>query len=280
MTAPADLPRNHARTHGSPGERARFAGLLRAVWPLLGVSLLAGYLIRALIPWPPMGQSAVGLGFLVLAVVSSFVLGICSSRVGAFLKGARGEERVASTLAFLPAEYTVFNGLCVDGGRLMPRGGDFDHIVVGPTGFFVIETKNWQSPVVYEDGKLLYEDGKEPQRPPLDQARAAAERLHGVLKSRLDIDINVRSVVCFVGNRFADGRRELKDATICNLDDLLSVVLQTRGKAVSIDSSVSERVSGLLCGWVALETDDVVEPDSSEEESDSDESDGDGTEQR
>ncbi len=272
MNNTTDLPQKHAKTYGSPGERARFVGFLRTVWPLLVVVLLAGYLIRALKEWPAMNHTAVGIGFLLLAVLSSFVLGRCSVRVAAYMKGARGEERVASTLAFLSSEYVVFNGLCVEKMRIIPRGGDIDHVVVGPTGIFAVETKNWGSKVVYEDGRLLYEDGKEPHRPPLDQARAEAERVRSIVKSRLDIDLPVHSVVCFVGNRFVDGRRELQNATICNLDDLLSVILQPRGKA--LDARTAERVSALLCGWVTFEVEEPSSAAADEESPDGDAGDG------
>lgn len=50
--------------------------------------------------------------------------------------GAAGEERVAEMLKNLPPEYTTINDV------LLPSGVHIDHIVLGPNGIFVIETKN------------------------------------------------------------------------------------------------------------------------------------------
>src|SRR5205823_4975822 len=51
--------------------------------------------------------------------------------------GLRGEQHVSALLARdLPDDYVLINGLA------LPRaGGDIDHLVIGPTGVFVLETK-------------------------------------------------------------------------------------------------------------------------------------------
>jgi hypothetical protein len=60
-------------------------------------------------------------------------------------KGTEGETRTAVLLAALPDEYHVIHGLNTR------SFGDLDHIVVGPTGVHIIETKNWRG-VVESDG--------------------------------------------------------------------------------------------------------------------------------
>ena len=64
-------------------------------------------------------------------------------------KGALGEHAVLNTLESLSDRYFVLNDVRTANGNL-------DHIVVGPTGLFAIETKNWRGLVtVNEQGKLL-----------------------------------------------------------------------------------------------------------------------------
>ncbi|HWB59200.1 MAG TPA: nuclease-related domain-containing protein [Chthoniobacteraceae bacterium] len=64
-------------------------------------------------------------------------------------KGALGEATVGLILEGLPDCFTVFN----DPSR---RRGNIDHIVVGPTGIFVIDTKNWRGAVTPDGlGELL-----------------------------------------------------------------------------------------------------------------------------
>ena len=53
-------------------------------------------------------------------------------------KGMQGEERVVSELSSLRDEFLVLNDVMLRGGM-----GNIDHIVVGPTGVFVVETKNF-----------------------------------------------------------------------------------------------------------------------------------------
>ena len=73
-------------------------------------------------------------------------------------KGAAGEKSVAHTLSKLPDEFRVVNDVPTPTGNL-------DHVVIGPTGVFVIETKNWRG-IVGADGKgELTLNGKPVQKP-------------------------------------------------------------------------------------------------------------------
>ncbi len=76
-------------------------------------------------------------------------------------KGALGELSVIKNLSKLCDEYYLFNDLQLelddyvqfDGSSL--RSAQIDHLVAGPTGVFVIETKNWSSKYiqsVFADG--------------------------------------------------------------------------------------------------------------------------------
>ena len=51
-------------------------------------------------------------------------------------KGALGEYEVGAELGRLSDAIFIFNDVNT-------RHGNFDHVVVGPTGLFAIETKNW-----------------------------------------------------------------------------------------------------------------------------------------
>jgi hypothetical protein len=60
--------------------------------------------------------------------------------------GLSGERHVGQVLAHeLPEDYVLINGLA------LPRGaGDIDHLVVGPTGVFLLETKTMAGTIVCE----------------------------------------------------------------------------------------------------------------------------------
>jgi hypothetical protein len=66
-----------------------------------------------------------------------------------WVSGARGERQVLQTLSSLPDSYVIFNDFILDLNPPMrsPEGMRFrcqaDHVVIGPSGVFNIETKNW-----------------------------------------------------------------------------------------------------------------------------------------
>src|SRR5947208_457153 len=57
-----------------------------------------------------------------------------------FDRGASGEERVGRELN---AQWELWGGFGVLHSIVRPEGGDIDHIVVGPAGVTIIDTKNW-----------------------------------------------------------------------------------------------------------------------------------------
>ena len=60
-------------------------------------------------------------------------------RAEMFEKGAAGETRTAEALAALGPEWVVLHDQRWPGRRL----ANIDHVVIGPGGIFVIDSKNW-----------------------------------------------------------------------------------------------------------------------------------------
>ena len=77
-------------------------------------------------------------GLVLVLIGFSFWMGTSSTR-----KGWEGERRVASELSYLSDEFLLLNDVMLPGGR-----GNIDHILVGPTGVFVFETKNYSGKYV------------------------------------------------------------------------------------------------------------------------------------
>lgn len=73
-------------------------------------------------------------------------------------RGANGENLVAQALERFPEEFKVINDLSTPYGNL-------DHVVVGPTGVFLLDTKNWRGVVsAGYQGELLC-NGKPANKP-------------------------------------------------------------------------------------------------------------------
>ena len=62
-----------------------------------------------------------------------------------FRKGATGEARIAWILEALPDAYQVIHDIPTPFGNI-------DHVVIGPSGVFVVDAKNWKG-VVTSDGR-------------------------------------------------------------------------------------------------------------------------------
>ncbi len=223
------LSSRFARVYGSPGEAPRVLGLLRAFWPLLGICFVTGYLLRALLPIPELGLSQVGMLFFLLAAATAILLAWGDKRLGNFLKGAKGEEWVAHELAFLGADYTIFNGLRLGGGKQ-----NFDHIIIGPAGVFVVETKNWKGSIEFRDGKL-FAGGREPSRPPLKQVKAATAELVAYIDEAGCGNIPVHSVLCFLGTKLPEEIMNVNGVVICSGRRLVDVLQETFDEPVAIN---------------------------------------------
>ncbi len=228
------LSSRFAQVYGSPGEAPRVLGLLRAFWPLLVICFVTGYLLRAWFPIPSLSISQVGILFFLVAVAAAILLAWGDRRLGNYLKGAKGEEWVAHELAFLNDDYAVFNGLRLRGGK-----ENFDHIIVGPTGVFVVETKNWKGSVEFRDGKL-YAGGKEPSRPPLKQVKAAAAELVSWIDDAGCGDIPIHSVLCFLGTKLPEELMNVNGVVVCIGPRLIEVLQETFDEPIS--KTMRERV--------------------------------------
>ena len=73
----------------------------------------------------------------------------------AWRRGADGEERVAQSLSRLPHGWYVFHDLTVGS-----RGANLDHVVIGPGGIFVLNTKNLSGNVWIAERAFLHNGRK------------------------------------------------------------------------------------------------------------------------
>ncbi len=210
--------RARARIHGSAGASPRTRALFRLMLPLAGFSALAGWLTGALWSPPALSPERGGLLLLLLSGAIAVWLVYSRARLDHYLKGARGEQRVSAELAALPGAPDVFHGLPL-GGRGGVGTADCDHIVVGDQGVFVIETKNWEARITLENGAILY-NGRRPARPPLEQVRASASRLHDELARALSLSVQVRPVLCFVSGTLPAGLTGVQGVRVCSATDL------------------------------------------------------------
>jgi hypothetical protein len=76
-------------------------------------------------------------------------------RAEQFDRGSAGESAVAVELATLTAD-----GYLVLHDRVLPDGGNIDHLLIGPFGVYVIDAKAWTGPVTVDSGGVLRCNGR------------------------------------------------------------------------------------------------------------------------
>ena len=113
-------------------------------------------------------------------------------------QGLEGERVVGQFLEGLRADgYLVLHDIEQDRGNI-------DHVLIGPTGVFAIETKTISKPtdrdaqIVY-DGERVVVDGHVPDRDPLKQAEAGAAGIRSIIRERTGENVPVRPVALYPG---------------------------------------------------------------------------------
>ena len=132
-----------AATHDAAVRRVRPRILLLAA---TSVVIVLGLTSVGPAAWSPFGLALAGM--VVLGAVAALV--VRPDHVRAWAVGAEGERRTAEVLAHLESDgYRVLHDRRIPGSR-----GNIDHVVVGPTGVYVVETKSWSGAVRLRDGAI------------------------------------------------------------------------------------------------------------------------------
>lgn len=115
---------------------------------------------------------AITLGFVgYFVIIAGLIFGYYGYKEGySWIRGAKGEKIVSNYLESLPSGYFIFNDVKIPNGK-----GNFDHIVVGPTGIFLIETKNYSGNfVIYGDNWKSSYSRRQMRRTPGNQVKQNA----------------------------------------------------------------------------------------------------------
>ena len=151
--------------------------------------------------------------------------------------GEEGERRCSELLVQLaPDGFFTLDDRCLPEAK-----GNLDHLVVGPPGVFIVDSKNWSGTLAIE-GRTLRQNGRRRDNAVeavRSQAAGIAERLEDAgLRSDL------RPVLCFVGEAQLADRSVLDPVHLVNADDL-TPFLRSLPRVLS-GADVDTRVAALL----------------------------------
>lgn len=145
-----------------------------------------------------------------------------------FLYGAIGEQKVAKELSILSDEYYLINDFCMDFNPPIYNKKEndhifsiqVDHILIGPSGVYIIETKNWSKKSL-ENNNL---------RSPVDQIKRTSFVLYLLLNKEEGIlnahhwgktKIPIKNLIVLINNK---PKEDFQFVKILNLNELVSYV--------------------------------------------------------
>jgi hypothetical protein len=186
--------------HGRPG-RQTYADLISdplvRKWARRGaIALVVGLLFTLVIGF------RVGLAAAVLAViVDSVRRARLNSSVQAWQKSSAAERRTERQLRALEkGDWRILHARAVPMDEHGVSDGKIDHVVVGPTGIYAIDSENWDRrlPVRALSHTRLYH-GPFDKKERLDEARWEADQASKLISDQLGYQIQVQPSVAIYG---------------------------------------------------------------------------------
>ena len=144
-----------------------------------------------------------------------------------YRKGAAGEVLVDYILEDFPPEYGVIYGV-------VTPFGDIDHIVIGPTGVYAIDTKNWRG-VVTADGKgELLLNGKPTDKPAIRNLIRAIMTIKDEIKFHSTFSPYIYALLVFPAARVEAKWGQTESVHCVRADQLYKYIVENKkGKKLS-----------------------------------------------
>ena len=243
-----------ALVYGSAGKSAFAMGdaRYRDMISRIAVPMLAFLLLL------PIGYFLLTNGHLLmgLAVAAFYVFSIKSlEETGLKLKkrifhadtGAKAEQAVAEALQELPDDFYVFNDLEFPGFNI-------DHVVLGPNGIFLVETKSQEGNITQENDVLL-RNGRKFFKNFLNQCWSQAYSLRDHMAADGLSGLSIKPILCF-SRGFVEIRGPVRGVAVLNVGYLRPYILSQRG---SLPPQARDQIIPLLS---AALSDQAAQPSS------------------
>lgn len=189
---------------------------------LLGSSVLVGGIALGLIGGA-LHRTISFFGWSVAAAAAVWTLTelmAIPAEIGAWRTGAHGEDHTARALADLEAE-----GFVVLHDRRKPgSSANINHVIVGPTGVFVVETKSYSGPLSIQ-GDDVYVGGRR-RTDIVHQARSEAEVVQAILAIGGG-HLSVTPILCINQAELPLLKAEVQGIRVVNERGLLRVLRRT-----------------------------------------------------
>jgi hypothetical protein len=163
--------------------------------------------------------------FALLVMVGLIIVKYGWSKRRIWSKGAKGEKIVAKKLKKLPKKYTAIRDV-----KIPNLGGDIDHVVVGPTGIYVIETKNYKPTYILDEDCWYHTSGRKSPQNPAKQVKLQASKLNDFLVRKLGKKLKKTTINPVISpiNHNLILKKDIKSYEIVFPEDLVSYLSHQR----------------------------------------------------
>lgn len=218
-----------AQVFGSAGKSAFAMGnsrykdmLSRIALPMLSSLLLIPFAYYLLTH----GHLYWGVGvafFYVVSIKSLEEAGLkLKKRISHADTGAKAEQAVAEALNELPDDYFVFHDLEFPGFNI-------DHVVLGPNGIFLVETKS-QTGNITQEHDVLLRNGRKFFKDFLKQCWSQTYSLRDHLNAERLRGLSIKPILCF-SRGFVEIRGPVRGVAVLNVGYLRPYILSQRGSS-------------------------------------------------
>ncbi len=217
-----------AQKHGKAGHSTYLMSVKRAGLALLFFAMALGLMWFSPRVLPRPASLVVGAALpMLFGVVAIYLIAIGKvfvKRSDRAERGADAEVGVAQLLQGLPAGYHALHDLTFDGFNI-------DHVVIGPTGVFTIETKSHRGRVSANGDDLLL-NGRPFEKHILKQAWSEAYALRDLLQRAIGAPCAVQPILCFP-KAFVEVRRSVKGVIVASGGFLPRAISARQGGTLS-----------------------------------------------
>jgi len=206
--------RSHVKSRVSHYTKITLLGVMILLTGIFGFILLIGVL--------ELPQLSL---FALLVMIGLIIVKYGWSKRRIWSKGAKGEKIVAKKLKKLPKKYTAIRDV-----KIPNLGGDIDHVVVGPTGIYVIETKNYKPTYIPDEDCWYHTSGRKSPQNPAKQVKLQASKLNDFLVRKLGKKLKKTTINPVISpiNHNLIFKKDIKSYEIVFPEDLVSYLSHRR----------------------------------------------------
>jgi hypothetical protein len=164
-----------------------------------------------------------------------------------FRKGAVGEAIIGYILEGFPDDYRVINDLTTPFGNI-------DHVVIGPTGAYIIDTKNWKGVVAADDNGELLLNEKPTQKPEIKNLTRRIMSIKEKITVLSSLDLYVQGVLAFPSAR-VDAKWGTTGYVHCVTDEQLYDYIVENKRSKKLDKKTIDSISQAFLALARMDKD-------------------------